>query len=158
MATEKKTKREPHGMKRNDHYSDRYTRKLLEFSAEQIAHAKFETIDGMEDIRFCRACETFFAAEYFISTIEFGNDCEFVCARCASRFECLDDEGKAWMLGVCDRRYEFYKDEYEMTYAPKPQGSRFSPNESPHQHLDHKVGERPFECTPCFVAIAHYRP
>ena len=157
MGNTETTKRVPHGMKRNDHYSDRYTRTLLEFTAEQIAHAKFETIDGMEDIRFCLACETFFAADIFISTIEHDGDVEFVCARCASQFERMNDEGKAWMLHRCNVRYEYYKDDYRMTYEPK-HGSRFSPSESPHQHLDHKVGERPFGCTPCFVAMAHYRP
>lgn len=130
-----------HGMQRNDHYSDRYTRKLLDLTARELAEAKAGRLDyeKLEDIRFCLACETFFAADIFISEVVHGGRYEFVCARCSRQFERLSDEDKKWFLDRIDIRDKFYEDELKMG------------------HGDHEVGERPMQCTPCFAALAFRR-
>jgi hypothetical protein len=139
-TTEMGKRRAGHGMKRNDHYSDRAIRRIFGFTPREMLEAKAGRLnDRLEDMRFCPDCETFFCAEFFISEIKHGDRVEFVCARCADRFERLSDADKVWMLDRIDIHDKFWESELKMA------------------HGDHEVGERPMQCTPCFAALAFRR-
>jgi hypothetical protein len=139
-------------MNRKEYYSDRKMRFVFDVTSAQLLEAKAGEPDfDLEDHRFCYACKRWFNAAYFISEIEHNGQSDLVCEGCATKFSKLSDSDKAHFLGCSEREYLYWKDELKIARQEAAK-SKHKP-----RHGDHEVGERPYECTACFAALAFRR-
>ena len=102
-------------MRHNEYYSDRKIRFMFDVSHVQLLEAKAgDPSFDVEDIRFCYSCDRWFDADFHIATVEHEGQYDFVCSRCADRFESLAPTDKHHFLMCGDYAFRYWKDQHQM--------------------------------------------